>query len=153
MLTDPNRPPVNKKAASGNLVKAGTVPEPTAQAGWQARFNARRLSSKKLKHLAVLWGLLISLCLPVVLLAPGWLYIIIAAGMYRLAYLAGLDVKLKPGKLYTKILAGLIFMAFIVWVIRTETSKFAPREVIPSGPTSTTKSIQPAPSTPVRFHP
>lgn len=152
MLTDPNRPPGNRKAASGITVNARAVPVPNAQTGWQTRFNARRLSSKKLRHLAVLWGLLILLCLPVVLLAPGWIYIVAGAGMYRLAYLAGLDIRLKPGKLFTKILVMLIFMALILWLIRTETSKLAGREVGPSSPISTANPVPLAPPTPVKFH-
>jgi hypothetical protein len=115
--------------------------------------NARKLSSKKLRHLAVLWGLLILLCLPALLLAPGWLYLVAAAGLYRLAYLVGLDIRLKPGKLLRKILVVLIFMALILWFIRTETSKFASREVTPASPTSTATPVQPGSPAPLKFHP
>jgi hypothetical protein len=83
MVTDPNRSPVNKQAATAPTGQAGANPTPGPQPGWRATLNPMRLSRKKLQHLAILWSLLVLLCLPVAFLAPGWLYVVAAAGIYR----------------------------------------------------------------------
>ncbi len=155
MVTDPNQTPVNSQAHTGLATPAGPIPAlaPDPQPDWRDTLNTRRLSRNKLQHLAILWGLLVLLCLPVALLAPGWLYIVAAAGIYRLAYLAGIEVKFKPGKLVRKILILLIVMSLALWFMRSEIHKLAGREDITLSPMPGSKTIQVEPAKPVRLHP
>jgi hypothetical protein len=156
MLTDPNQSPVNSvngPATPGFTGQIAPNSAPGPQPDWRATLNPRRLSRKKLQHLAILWSLLVLLCLPVAFLAPGWLYIVAAAGIYRLAYLAGLEIKCSPGKLLRKLLILLMVIALALWFIRSETNKPVGREGIPVSPIPAGKTVRVEPPTPVNFHP
>jgi hypothetical protein len=155
MATGLNQPPVNGQATTGftTQVSANQTPAPAPQSAGQASLGSRKWSHKKPQQLAITWGLLTLLCIPVAFLAPNWLYIVAAAGVYRLVSLAGWEIKFKPGRLLRKILLALIVMALALFFMRSEANKLAEKQRIPLTPLSASEPVQAQPPMTVRFHP